>query len=240
MSRERQRHRREDEIANEVLEHVATNPCATPLALSALEQLATGAMSPEEAERVHTHLGQCLSCLSAFTRAQSLLESPSPVDAHVDSLVESIEQGRPIDEKGEPVLARLQQDVQSVLRAVRGTARSLLHRATQRRMSDPALALYLRHRAFAFLDTEESTAGADAATLLESLNLAIRAAEESLEEIHALRHLLTETQAVQAKIQSAEVPPPMKHAFTAQLAAEYQLLEELVQQATALYGPTRR
>jgi hypothetical protein len=230
MSRERQRRLHENEIAHAVLEHVVANSCATPLALSALEQLATDAMSSEEAKRAHTHLGQCLSCLSAFTRVQSLLESPSPVDAYVASLVESILLGRPIDEKGEPVVARLQQDVQGVLRAVRDTARNLLHRATQRSISEPALPEIV---AYAVL--HESTPGADAAALLDSLNLAIRAAEESLEKMHALRHLRTEAQAVQAKIQGAEVPPPIKRAFRAQLAEEYQLLQH-----AALYGRTRR
>src|SRR5437773_10553178 len=112
MSRDRQ-HQREDEIAHEVLGYIEASPCATPLALSTLEQLAVGATSPEDTDRVQTHLGQCLYCLSAFTRVQSLLESPSPA-AYMQSLVDSIEQGRPINETTEPVVSRLQEEVQKI------------------------------------------------------------------------------------------------------------------------------
>src|SRR5262249_33230250 len=160
------------------------------------------------------------------TRVQDLLDSPTPADLQLASLIEAVEQRRRVDEKDAPIVAQLQADIQRLLMSISNAARSALHRTTQRRLSDPSLVIGQDVEAISFARTfapnlqwEDTTAG-DAATRLDALDVAIRVAEESLQKMHTVRHLLTEIVSMETKIAAAEIPATLKDALRAYLAME--------------------
>jgi len=188
----------------------------------------TGVADAAESEAVRRHLDECVPCLKAYIDVQAVTLDALPEQARTAVLAERIRRGERVNPQTEPLVVTLQQQISELLAALVRAAQIIRHRHVQRQYSDPAVEG--PQVSFWLADLSSSLRSApelplDPTPEDEEIERKLRrlegAANEVLDAVQTFRHLLTSREEVRARIDSAEIPSPLKRALTDYLSDEF-------------------